>query len=156
MLGSSTSPKIIAEVTRRVKGKKVLVILDSAHNRAHVLKELRAYAPLVNVGGYVVDQDGVINGYPLPSVTGPGSWEGRPRIHGWQCRIRDRSNARTPAGDGESRWLLEAHQASGLRFEVVGRSAFPFRSLARSRRAEPTPYPNPLGSIPLGRAFLAR
>lgn len=75
MLGSSTSPKIIAEVTRRVKGKKVLVILDSAHNRDHVLKELRAYAPLVNVGGYVVVQDGVINGYPLPSVTGPGPWE---------------------------------------------------------------------------------
>ncbi len=75
LLGSSTSPRIVAEVTRRVKGKKVLVILDSAHTRDHVLNELRAYAPLVQVGGYVVVQDGVINGHPLPGITGPGPWE---------------------------------------------------------------------------------
>jgi cephalosporin hydroxylase len=75
LLGSSTSPKIVAEVTRRVKGKKVVVILDSAHNAEHVLNELRAYAPLVGVGSYVIVQDGVINGHPLPGNTGPGPWE---------------------------------------------------------------------------------
>jgi cephalosporin hydroxylase len=75
LLGSSTSPKIVAEVTRRVKGKKVVVILDSDHTAEHVLNELRAYAPLVNMGSYIVVQDGVINGHPLPSTTGPGPWE---------------------------------------------------------------------------------
>lgn len=75
LLGSSTSPRVVAEVTRRVKGKKVVVILDSDHTAEHVLNELRAYAPLVNMGSYIVVQDGVINGHPLPSTTGPGPWE---------------------------------------------------------------------------------
>ena len=75
LLGSSTNPKIVAEVSRRVKGKKVLVILDSAHTAEHVLKELQAYAPLVHEGSYVVVQDSVINGHPLPGNTGPGPWE---------------------------------------------------------------------------------
>lgn len=75
LLGSSTSPRIVREVTRRVKGKKVLVILDSAHTAKHVLNELRAYAPLVNMGSYVIVQDSVINGHPLPGNTGPGPWE---------------------------------------------------------------------------------
>ncbi len=75
LLGSSTDPKIVAEVTQCVKGKKVVVILDSLHTAKHVLNELHAYAPLVNVGSYVIVQDGVINGHPLPVATGPGPWE---------------------------------------------------------------------------------
>lgn len=55
--GSSTAPNIVAEVARRVQGKKVLVILDSLHTRDHVLAELRAYAPLVSVGSYLIVQD---------------------------------------------------------------------------------------------------
>ncbi len=75
MLGSSTNPRIVGEITRRLKGKKVVVILDSAHTAEHVLNELRAYAPLVNMGSYVIVQDSVINGHPLPGNTGPGPWE---------------------------------------------------------------------------------
>jgi cephalosporin hydroxylase len=75
MLGSSTDPKIVAEVTRRAKGKRVLVILDSAHTAEHVLGELHAYSGLVDIGSYVVVQDSVINGHPLPGNTGPGPWE---------------------------------------------------------------------------------
>ena len=75
LLGSSTSLKIVAEVSRRVKGKRVVVILDSDHSAEHVLNELRAYAPLVNLGSYVIVQDGVINGHPLNTGTGPGPWE---------------------------------------------------------------------------------
>ena len=55
--GSSTDPKIVAEVARRVQGKKVLVILDSLHTEEHVAGELRAYAPLVSEGSYVIVQD---------------------------------------------------------------------------------------------------
>ncbi len=55
--GSSTAPEIVAEVERRVRGKKVLVIFDSLHTKEHVLAELKAYSPLVGVGSYVIVQD---------------------------------------------------------------------------------------------------
>jgi cephalosporin hydroxylase len=57
LVGSSTDPAIVAKVAERVQGKKVLVILDSLHEAQHVAGELRAYAPLVSVGSYVIVQD---------------------------------------------------------------------------------------------------
>ncbi|HEX7501298.1 MAG TPA: CmcI family methyltransferase, partial [Polyangia bacterium] len=38
LLGSSTAPEIVAEVSRRAMGHRVVVILDSDHHKAHVLK----------------------------------------------------------------------------------------------------------------------
>ena len=35
IVGSSTSPEVVAEIKDRVKGKKVLVILDSSHKKPH-------------------------------------------------------------------------------------------------------------------------
>jgi cephalosporin hydroxylase len=59
--GSSTAPEIVADVAGRIApGETVMVILDSNHSRAHVLDELRAYAPLVPVGGYLVATDGIM------------------------------------------------------------------------------------------------
>ncbi len=60
LLGSSTSPTVVKEVAKRVKGKRVLVILDSLHTTEHVLNELRAYAPFVQAGSYIVVQDTVV------------------------------------------------------------------------------------------------
>ncbi len=57
LLGSSTSPRIVADVARRVKGKRVVVILDSLHTAEHVFAELEAYAPLIRKGGYLIVQD---------------------------------------------------------------------------------------------------
>lgn len=57
VLGSSTDPDVVAKVKGRVKGRKVLVILDSLHTEEHVLAELAAYAPLVSVGSYLIVQD---------------------------------------------------------------------------------------------------
>lgn len=59
--GSSTAPAIVAEVAGRVtEGEKVMVLLDSNHSYEHVLGELRAYAPLVGIGGYLVATDGIM------------------------------------------------------------------------------------------------
>jgi cephalosporin hydroxylase len=57
LLGSSTDPEIVAEVSRRAKGKKILVILDSLHTKEHVFNELKAYSPLVSLGSYIIVQD---------------------------------------------------------------------------------------------------
>jgi cephalosporin hydroxylase len=59
--GSSTAPDVVAQVRNLVhEGETVLVVLDSNHAKAHVLDELRAYAPLIAVGSYAVATDGVM------------------------------------------------------------------------------------------------
>jgi len=75
LIGSSTAPEIVEEVRRRVAGKRVLVILDSLHNMDHVLDELRAYAPMVPRGSYVIVQDTAMNGHPTAPEYGPGPYE---------------------------------------------------------------------------------
>jgi cephalosporin hydroxylase len=71
LIGSSTDPEIVAEVSRRVAGKPVLFILDALHTRDHVLAELEAYAPMVPVGSYIIVQDTGI-GVPIEGM----SWAG--------------------------------------------------------------------------------
>jgi cephalosporin hydroxylase len=59
--GSSIAPEIVEQVKGLVReGEKVMVVLDSNHSREHVLGELRAYASLVHVGGYMVATDGIM------------------------------------------------------------------------------------------------
>lgn len=60
--GSSIAPDIVARVKALIQpGEKVVLLLDSNHTKAHVLEELRAYAPLVPVGSYVVVMDGAMS-----------------------------------------------------------------------------------------------
>ncbi len=79
LLGSSTAPEIVAEVKKRVAGKKVLVLLDSDHRKPHVLEELRLYSPLVSPGSYLIVQDSNLNGHPVYALAahqqGPGPME---------------------------------------------------------------------------------
>jgi cephalosporin hydroxylase len=62
--GSSIAPEIVARVHEAAAGKKAIVILDSNHTHAHVLQEMRAYSPLVSVGGYLIVLDTSIEDAP--------------------------------------------------------------------------------------------
>lgn len=59
--GDSASPEVLEKVRQCVgSNKKVFVFLDSDHSKAHVLRELNAYAGLVSPGSYIVAADGVM------------------------------------------------------------------------------------------------
>ena len=77
LLGSSTAPEIVEEVRGEIEGKRVMVILDSDHSRAHVARELEIYAPMVSVGSYLIVQDSVLGGHPVnqPSASYEGPYE---------------------------------------------------------------------------------
>jgi cephalosporin hydroxylase len=75
LVGSSTAPEIVKQVRERVGDKRAMVILDSLHTQAHVLKELQLYSPLVQVGDYLIVQDTNVNGHPVHPGFGPGPQE---------------------------------------------------------------------------------
>ena len=72
--GSSTDSEIVARVQELVGGRSpVIVILDSNHERDHVLDELRLYAQWSLPGSYLVVEDSNINGRPvLPELRARG------------------------------------------------------------------------------------
>jgi cephalosporin hydroxylase len=70
--GSSTDPSIVSAIRHRAKGRKVLVSLDSDHSMRHVLRELKAYAPLVSRGSYIIVEDTHIDGIPTYFAPSPG------------------------------------------------------------------------------------
>lgn len=64
LTGSSTDAAIVDDVRGRIGSagaREPLVILDSDHSADHVLAELRMWAGVVPVGGYIVVQDGVVD-----------------------------------------------------------------------------------------------
>jgi cephalosporin hydroxylase len=59
--GSSIDPSIVDQVKSQLRREeRVMVFLDSAHQKQHVLEELRAYSPLVSPGSYIVAMDGIM------------------------------------------------------------------------------------------------
>ena len=74
LIGSSVDPEIVGVLRQRAQDADgpVMVVLDSDHSRAHVLAELRAYAPLVTPDSLILVQDGVIDVLPMFATTRPG------------------------------------------------------------------------------------
>ncbi len=67
--GDSAAPETAAKVRELVGASApVMAILDSDHSRAHVLRELEAYAPMVTPGSCIVAEDGIM--YELADVPG--------------------------------------------------------------------------------------
>ena len=59
--GSSIEPSMVEQVKSQIRpGEKTMVLLDSNHEKQHVLEELRAYSPLVSAGSYIVAMDGIM------------------------------------------------------------------------------------------------
>ena len=59
--GDSIAPATVGKVYGRVRpAENVLVVLDSHHSKEHVAGELRAYAPLVTPGSFIIAADGIM------------------------------------------------------------------------------------------------
>ena len=74
--GSSVDAATVQRVRQLVQeGERVMVVLDSNHERDHVLAELRAYAALVAVNSYIVVADGIIeNLVDAPRARADWAW----------------------------------------------------------------------------------
>lgn len=75
--GSSTDSPVSAYLRTRARENRVMVVLDSNHSHAHVLEELRLYAPIVSPNCYLVVMDTGIEFVPKSYFSdrpwGPGN-----------------------------------------------------------------------------------
>lgn len=74
LIGSSTSPEIVAQVRAKADActGPVMVILDSDHSQHHVRRELECYTSMVTPGSYCLVQDGVIDALSIFQGGRPG------------------------------------------------------------------------------------
>lgn len=73
LLGSSVASEVADVAKQKAAEERVVVVLDSDHSKAHVLKELELYAPLATT--HIIVEDSNINGHPVASGFGPGPKE---------------------------------------------------------------------------------
>jgi cephalosporin hydroxylase len=63
--GSSIDEGVVDQVRAIARDKRrIMVVLDSNHTHAHVLRELQLYSPLVTTGSYLVVFDTVVEDMP--------------------------------------------------------------------------------------------
>lgn len=76
VIGSSTDEALLASLLdERPSDETRLVILDSDHEKGHVLKEMNLLAPHVSRGSYLIVEDTNVNGHPTFPAHGPGPYE---------------------------------------------------------------------------------
>lgn len=74
--GSSTSNEVVQEISNLIEGSEVvLIILDSDHNKPHVLKEMEIYSEFVTRNSYMIVEDSNVNGHPIMPNWGEGPFE---------------------------------------------------------------------------------
>jgi cephalosporin hydroxylase len=75
--GNSIEPDVVDRVRSLVQpGERVMVILDSNHERAHVRAELDAYHSMVTPGSYIVATDGSMQDlFDAPRGNPKWSWD---------------------------------------------------------------------------------
>ncbi|MGE5659179.1 MAG: CmcI family methyltransferase [Actinomycetota bacterium] len=77
MRSSSTDPAVAQTIValRREFPGRVFAILDSNHEKQHVLAEMQLLRPLLQTGDYLVVEDSNINGHPVLPGWGEGPYE---------------------------------------------------------------------------------
>jgi cephalosporin hydroxylase len=76
LTGSSVDDGTFKQVQLVADGfRKIMVILDSDHTKAHVQKELELYSPLVTKGQYLIVEDSNIHGHPVREDLPAGPFE---------------------------------------------------------------------------------
>jgi cephalosporin hydroxylase len=77
LIGDSAAPAMVAQALALLPAARgaLFLILDSDHRREHVLRELRAWVPLLRAGDYLVVEDTIVNGHPVRPEHGPGPLE---------------------------------------------------------------------------------
>ena len=73
--GSSEDATLIDSLLEGRRVEVSMVVLDSDHSKAHVLKELDLLASHVSVGSYLIVEDTNINGHPTFQGFGEGPYE---------------------------------------------------------------------------------
>ncbi|MAH84568.1 MAG: hypothetical protein CBB68_09585 [Rhodospirillaceae bacterium TMED8] len=64
--GSSTASDTVKKIEKMVGSlQTVLVILDSSHLTAHVLREMEIYSEMVSKNSYLIVEDSNVNGHPI-------------------------------------------------------------------------------------------
>lgn len=77
LIGDSGAPEMAKRVAASLPVERgaLFVILDADHGKAHVLRELAVWLPVLRRGDYLVVEDSCINGHPLRPDFGPGPYE---------------------------------------------------------------------------------
>ena len=108
IVGSSTDTATLQRVKRRIgelRPERTMVLLDSDHAGAHVLRELELYAPLVPLDGYILVQDGCIDELGFMRQDRPGPL--------WAIRQFVSGDARFEIDEARSTRYLYTHSPSG-------------------------------------------
>lgn len=78
LLGDSAADSILQQAMELIPARRqggLLLMLDSDHAAAHVLRELTAWVPLLRRGDYLIVEDTIVNGHPVRPEFGPGPFE---------------------------------------------------------------------------------